>query len=42
VIIVDGKLYVDEKEVVLNKLVQKMLGRTVAGAVTPLLSVEKD
>ena len=40
--LLDVKLYVDGKEIDLNKFVVKILGGTLVGAVTSLRGIKKD
>jgi hypothetical protein len=42
VMLVDVKLLVDGEEIDLNEFVVKILGGTIAGAVTSLRSIKKD
>jgi len=42
VVLLDVKLTVDSKEIDLNEFVVKMLGGTIAGAVTSLRDISKD
>lgn len=42
VIVLDVRLVVDGKEVVLNKFVAKFLGSTIVGAISALRGVKED
>ena len=42
VISLDVKLLVDEKEIVLNEFVEKILGGVIVGAVTSLRGIRED